>query len=293
MKILIQVMAIIYISIVSLWFLLFFLALLGKEINYPLTVVIPSVSFVFFELSAVFFLVAAIKNKSGWGAGKYFILAGICLLLFICGFIISKPINTKIIGGNEKSSEKAEKDIAPIKRLQSAQTTSEKIIREESTNSAELAERVESTSKEVTTEKVESTSKEATTEKTVAETTPPSDFSPSDTSDSTIRQISTYGDYLTMYYLITQNFISDYSSLFVQTGLYSQEDLSSIKSQYEQGYREVEKQYSSMRNMPLSGKETFVQMLISYRNNCNQYISAMDSYMGNYEDILDQYGLSW
>ena len=122
-------------------------------------------------------------------------------------------------------------------------------------------------------------SSSSTAESTTAEssTTVVSSFNPVDTSDATIESIATYDDYLTMYQLIVNEYLSNYEAAMAQYGLTDATTLQSMRDGVEEGIAQQKQAYGAMRKSPIVGKSDLVQFLKDYRDELNAYVAQMSS----------------
>ena len=122
-------------------------------------------------------------------------------------------------------------------------------------------------------------SSSSTAESTTAEssTTVVSSFNPVDTSDATIESIATYDDYLTMYQLIVNEYLSNYEAAMAQYGLTDATTFQSMRDGVEEGIAQQKQAYGAMRKSPIVGKSDLVQFLKDYRDELNAYVAQMSS----------------
>ena len=122
-------------------------------------------------------------------------------------------------------------------------------------------------------------SSSSTAESTTAEssTTVVSSFNPVDTSDATIESIATYDDYLTMYQLIVNEYLSNYEAAMAQYGLTDATTFQSMRDGVEEGIAQQKQAYGAMRKSPIVGKSDLVQFLKDYRDELNSYVAQMSS----------------
>ena len=122
-------------------------------------------------------------------------------------------------------------------------------------------------------------SSSSTAESTTAEssTTVVSSFNPVDTSDATIESIATYDDYLTMYQLIANEYLSNYEAAMAQYGLTDATTFQSMRDGVEEGIAQQKQAYGAMRKSPIVGKSDLVQFLKDYRDELNAYVAQMSS----------------
>ena len=122
-------------------------------------------------------------------------------------------------------------------------------------------------------------SSSSTAESTTAEssTTVVSSFNPVDTSDATIESIATYDDYLTMYQLIVNEYLSNYEAAMAQYGLTDATTFKSMRDGVEEGIAQQKQAYGAMRKSPIVGKSDLVQFLKDYRDELDAYVAQMSS----------------
>ena len=136
-----------------------------------------------------------------------------------------------------------------------------------------------SSSKEESSTSSSRSSSCSTAESTTAEssTTVVSSFNPVDTSDATIESIATYDDYLTMYQLIVNEYLSNYEAAMAQYGLTDATTFQSMRDGVEEGIAQQKQAYGAMRKSPIVGKSDLVQFLKDYRDELNAYVAQMSS----------------
>ncbi len=105
-------------------------------------------------------------------------------------------------------------------------------------------------------------------------------FSPQDVSDKTIESIRTYGDYLIMYKKIIDDYFANYESAVKGTVLYSEESFQQMKDGLDEGFKEQEEQYGSMKNQKIVGKDDLVQFLKDYRDELKEYTDSIKESLG-------------
>ena len=88
-----------------------------------------------------------------------------------------------------------------------------------------------------------------------------SNFNPQDTSDATIRSISTYNDYITMYSKIVDEYLTNYQNAVAGTVL---DDANTIEQMKQETY-------GAMGNTKIIGKDSLVEFLKNYRNGLKEY----------------------
>lgn len=104
---------------------------------------------------------------------------------------------------------------------------------------------------------------------------PGSVFSPQDVSDKTIESIKTYGDYLTMYKKIIDDYFANYEEAVKGTALYDKSTFQSMKDEMDKSFEEQEKEYGSMKKKKIIGKESLVEFLKDYRDSLKSYTDAL------------------
>ena len=97
-------------------------------------------------------------------------------------------------------------------------------------------------------------------------------FSPQDVSDETIESIQTYGDYLTMYQKILDDYMAQYENAIKGTVLYDETIFQMMRKQYEQGFEEQRKQYNKIKDMKIVGKSDLIQFLKNYRDDLKEFV---------------------
>lgn len=124
---------------------------------------------------------------------------------------------------------------------------------------------------------------ETTTEVTVSEETETAEdtnegemvFSPEDVSDASIESIQTYGDYLTMYEMITDDYIANYEKVIKGTVLYDEATFQQMKDEYDASFKEQQEQYGSMKDQKIIGKDELVDFLKEYRDGLQEYVDTL------------------
>ena len=98
-----------------------------------------------------------------------------------------------------------------------------------------------------------------------------SNFNPQDTSDATIRSISTYNDYLTMYSKIVDEYLTNYQNAVAGTVLDGANTIEQMKQETLKSLEEQKKEYGAMGNTKIIGKDSLVEFLKNYRNGLKEY----------------------
>ncbi|MDU6562016.1 MAG: hypothetical protein E6523_04070 [Streptococcus sp.] len=98
-----------------------------------------------------------------------------------------------------------------------------------------------------------------------------SNFNPQDTSDATIRSISTYNDYLTMYSKIVDEYLTNYQNAVAGTVLDDANTIEQMKQETLKSLEEQKKEYGAMGNKKIIGKDSLVEFLKNYRNGLKEY----------------------
>lgn len=98
-----------------------------------------------------------------------------------------------------------------------------------------------------------------------------SNFNPQDTSDATIRSISTYNDYLTMYSKIVDEYLTNYQNAVAGTVLDDANTIEQMKQETLKSLEEQKKEYGAMGNTKIIGKDSLVEFLKNYRNGLKEY----------------------
>lgn len=107
-------------------------------------------------------------------------------------------------------------------------------------------------------------------------------FEPQDVSDTTIESIKTYGDYLTMYKMIIDDYFSNYERVIKDTVLYDETSFQKMKDQMNESFKQQEEQYGVMKNAPLVGKDDLVKYLKEYRD-------SLQTMVDTYEETLKSF----
>lgn len=98
-----------------------------------------------------------------------------------------------------------------------------------------------------------------------------SNFNPQDTSDATIRSISTYNDYITMYSKIVDEYLTNYQNAVAGTVLDDVNTIEQMKQETLKSLEEQKKEYGAMGNTKIIGKDSLVEFLKNYRNGLKEY----------------------
>ena len=98
-----------------------------------------------------------------------------------------------------------------------------------------------------------------------------SNFNPQDTSDATIRSISTYNDYITMYSKIVDEYLTNYQNAVAGTVLDDANTIEQMKQETLKSLEEQKKEYGAMGNTKIVGKDSLVEFLKNYRNGLKEY----------------------
>lgn len=98
-----------------------------------------------------------------------------------------------------------------------------------------------------------------------------SNFNPQDTSDATIRTISTYNDYITMYSKIVDEYLTNYQNAVAGTVLDDANTIEQMKQETLKSLEEQKKEYGAMGNTKIIGKDSLVEFLKNYRNGLKEY----------------------
>ncbi|MFU2206037.1 hypothetical protein [Streptococcus pluranimalium] len=96
-------------------------------------------------------------------------------------------------------------------------------------------------------------------------------FYPTDTSDATIESIVTYANYLDMYELIVNEYITNYEAAVKQYGVGGDPSYQTMKEEVTATIEQQKQQYGPMKNTPIVGKEELVQFLKNYRDELKTY----------------------
>ncbi|MDD6384277.1 MAG: hypothetical protein PUG13_02545, partial [Streptococcus hyointestinalis] len=84
-------------------------------------------------------------------------------------------------------------------------------------------------------------------------------------------------DYLTMYQLIVNEYLSNYEAAMAQYGLTDATTFQSMRDGVEEGIAQQKQAYGAMRKSPIVGKSDLVQFLKDYRDELNAYVAQMSS----------------
>ncbi len=95
-------------------------------------------------------------------------------------------------------------------------------------------------------------------------------FEPQDVSDATIESIRTYGDYLVMYRMITDDYLANYESAVKGTILYDEETFREMKEDMDEAFEEQEEEYGPIKDKKLVGKDDLVEFLKDYRDSLKE-----------------------
>jgi len=98
-----------------------------------------------------------------------------------------------------------------------------------------------------------------------------SNFNPQDTSDATIRSISTYNDYITMYSKIVDEYLTNLQNAVAGTVLDDANTIEQMKQETLKSLEEQKKEYGAMGNTKIIGKDSLVEFLKNYRNGLKEY----------------------
>ncbi|MBQ3379624.1 MAG: hypothetical protein IJG50_07165 [Clostridia bacterium] len=107
-------------------------------------------------------------------------------------------------------------------------------------------------------------------------------FEPQDVSDAAIESIKTYGDYLVMYRAIIDDYLAKYEKVVKGTILDDENDFKEFKDDLDEAYEDAEKEYGSMKNKKIVGKEVLVEYLKNVRDSLQIIIDS-------YEEVLDAF----
>lgn len=131
------------------------------------------------------------------------------------------------------------------------------------------------TNKNSVSSSASSSKKTETGTTSVAETSQSTAFVPQDVSDKTIESIKTYGDYLTMFKKIIEDYYARYETAVVGTALYDTTTFEQMKQQYDAEFAKQEKEYGTMKDVSIIGKESIIEFLKGYRDNLQNYIDTV------------------
>lgn len=100
-------------------------------------------------------------------------------------------------------------------------------------------------------------------------------FEPKDSSDKTIESIKTYGDYITMYSFIVNEYITNYENAVAQYGLAETTTYQAMRDQSTKNLEDTKKQYGPMKHAPIVGKKEIVQFLKDYRDELKTFTDSL------------------
>ena len=100
-------------------------------------------------------------------------------------------------------------------------------------------------------------------------------FDPKDVSDATIKSMSTYEDYLMMYWIIDDDHFAQYEAVIKDTDLYDEESFEEFKKSHDEVYERQNATYDHMRKTPIHGKTELVDYLIGYRDMLKANVDAV------------------
>ena len=83
--------------------------------------------------------------------------------------------------------------------------------------------------------------------------------------------ISTYNDYLTMYSKIVDEYLTNYQNAVAGTVLDDANTIEQMKQETLKSLEEQKKEYGSMGNTKIVGKDSLVEFLKNYRNGLKEY----------------------
>lgn len=107
-------------------------------------------------------------------------------------------------------------------------------------------------------------------------------FNPTDTSDATIESIVTYADYLDMYELIVNEYITNYEAAIKQYGISDTSAYQDMRDEVTRSIEEQKKEYGPLKKAKIVGKADLVQFLKDYRDQLKTYT---DSIANGFEGI--------
>ncbi|SKA04258.1 hypothetical protein SAMN02745116_02226 [Pilibacter termitis] len=107
-------------------------------------------------------------------------------------------------------------------------------------------------------------------------------FEPKDVSDTTIKSIATYNDYITMYGKIIEDYYTNYENAVKGTILWDEKTFAELKAEQNKSLEELKKEYGVKGNAPLSFmKDGIVEFLISYRDSLKDVVNGFKESLGN------------
>lgn len=145
-------------------------------------------------------------------------------------------------------------------------------------NTTSQAEQTETQQKQSETQSVTSTTTEENTTTTQTEL-PLQPFEPQDVSDETISSIQTYNDYLIMFNKIIEDYLNNYQEVFVGTPLYDEVTFENMKQQYADAFESQKDMYGEQGDMPIIGRESIIEYLITYRDSLKDATDRMKKTM--------------
>lgn len=100
-------------------------------------------------------------------------------------------------------------------------------------------------------------------------------FNPTDTSDATIESIVTYADYLDMYELIVNEYITNYEAAIKQYGIGDTSAYQIMRDEVTRSVEEQKKEYGPLKKAKIVGKADLVQFLKDYRDQLKTYTDSI------------------
>lgn len=104
---------------------------------------------------------------------------------------------------------------------------------------------------------------------------PKKEFVAKDTSDATIESIETYGDYLTMYKKIIDEYYANYENAIKGTVLYDEATFQQLKDETDKSFAQQEEEYGDMKDQSIVGKDSLVDYLKNYRDSLKKTVDTM------------------
>lgn len=77
-----------------------------------------------------------------------------------------------------------------------------------------------------------------------------------------------------MYKMIIGDYLANYESKLKGTILYDEDSFQSMKDKMDEEFKRQEKEYGSMKDQTIIGKDTFVEFLKSYRDTLQEMIDT-------------------
>lgn len=77
-----------------------------------------------------------------------------------------------------------------------------------------------------------------------------------------------------MYRKILDDYFVNYESVIKGTMLYNEASFKEMRDRMDEAFEEQEKQYETIKNVPLVGKDELVKFLKEYRDNLNEMVDT-------------------